>query len=213
MKLYFTGGDRCVSFPANYCRCRYMRKYVFLLWMLSAVGVVVYHYNRGQDGVRREQVYRHFRKIKAMEGVGKPDWHKIAEEYGRLASELPASESAVTLHKIRLAKCRAQLEGLELRDAIDQLQILLDTVVSEYGENAQLTRAVRETMGRAQFMAGWVLLQIGAPETEYRARFERSRQIFRYLAEHENADEYRRYQKRINKAFSMLADGNGGDEI
>jgi len=81
---------------------------------------------------------------------------------------------------------------------------LLDKVSVEYGDNAQITRAVRETMGRAQFMAGKVLQEIGAPEQQWKSRYARSRQIFRYLAEHDNPRAYAKYQSRITRATVQM---------
>jgi len=186
-----------------------MRKFLTLLWLLAAVAAVVYHYNGGQRQIRREKAYAQYIQIEKLEQADNPDWEDIIDRYDALSAMLPVDEDPLVLQQIRLAKCRAQLEALELNDAITLLQDLLDEVATQYGENAAISRSVRETMGRAQFMAGWVLQEIGSPENEYRPRFERSRQIFRYLAEHDDAACNKEYKQRIEEAVGAMSDGDG----
>jgi hypothetical protein len=70
-----------------------------------------------------------------------------------------------------------------------------------YGENARLTRGVRETLGKAHYYATWVLKMNGAAEDEWRPFAERARQLFRYLAELEDPREFQRYETRVRQAF------------
>jgi hypothetical protein len=169
----------------------------------------VYHYNGGQRQIRREKAYAEYCQIEKLEQADNPDWTDIFDRYDALAAMLPADEEPLVLQQIRLAKCRARLEALELNDAINMLQALLDEVTTQYGDSAPISRAVRETMGRAQFMAGWVLQEIGSPENEYRPHFERSRQIFRYLAEHDDAVDNKKYKLRIEDAVGGMSKGDG----
>jgi hypothetical protein len=182
-----------------------MRKLFTLLWLLFAVAVIVYHYDKGQRQIQREKAYRQYKAIKKLEQAEAPDWPDIIRRYDVLAMTLPADEERLVMQQILLAKCKAQLEAFELRAAIDQLQILLDEVAGQYGESALITRVTRETMGKAQFMAAWTLQEIGAPEKEYRPRFERARQIFRYLAEHEDQKAFSKYQQCIDKEFKKMS--------
>jgi hypothetical protein len=186
-----------------------MRKFLTLLWLLAAVIAVVYHYNGGQRQIRREKAYVRYVQIQNLEQEDNPDWVDIIDRYDALAAMLPVDEDRLVLQQIRLAKCSAQLEALELNAAIESLQGLLNEVATQYGEDAPISRAVRETMGRAQFMAGWVLQEIGSPENEYRPRFERSRQIFRYLAEHDDIAGYKQYKRRVEDAVGEMSDGDG----
>ena len=181
-----------------------MRKFFTLLWLLFTVGATVYCIERGPDQLRRIDAYRLYTNIQSLERVDKPDWQAIVKLYDRLAVLLPPDENHLLKYKIELAGCRARLEALQLQEAIARLQRLLDKVSVEYGDNAQITRAVRETMGRAQFMAGKVLQEIGAPEQQWKSRYARSRQIFRYLAEHDNPRAYAKYQSRITRATVQM---------
>jgi cbb3-type cytochrome oxidase subunit 3 len=185
-----------------------MRKWLTLLWLLCGVGIVVYHFNGGRKQVRREEAYRQYCEIQQLEQTEHPDWKDIAQRYDKLAATLSGDEDRKVLRQVHLAKCRAMLEALQIRAAVDQLQILLDETANAYGEDAKLTRAVRSTMGRAQFMAGWVLQQTGAPDNEYRQRYERSRQIFRYLVEHDNEASFSKYQSRIARQLLEIENEN-----
>jgi predicted negative regulator of RcsB-dependent stress response len=181
-----------------------MRKWLTLLWLLLGVGVVIYHFNGGRAQVQRERAYVEYRNIVELERGDKPDWKQIVELYDKLAVSLPAGEDLRVRREVRLAKCRAMLEALQIRSAVDQLQVLLDETSDAYGELDSLTQAVRATMGRAQFMAGWVLQQIGAPDQKYQRHYDRSRQIFRYLAEHDDEAAYKRYQRRIGRSIDEV---------
>ena len=90
---------------------------------------------------------------------------------------------------------------LDLERAVEDLSRLLQETALTYGENAPLTRGVREQLGKAHYYATWVLKTNGAPETEWRPYAERARQLFRYLAELEDPVEFRRYEHRIELEF------------
>ena len=68
------------------------------------------------------------------------------------------------MYEIRLAVCKARLEMLDLATAIDELTRLLQETAALYGENAPLTRGVREQLGKAHYYATWVLKTNGAAE-------------------------------------------------
>jgi hypothetical protein len=178
-----------------------IRKALILLWMLFPVGVAAYHFNDGQKQVMRERAYVRLQEIRRLEAEEEPDWPSIIEQYHELSAELPSGEDPLVLYQIRLAICRARLEMLDLETAIEDLTHLLQETATTYGENAPITRGVREQLGKAHYYATWVLKTNGAPETEWRPFAERARQLFRYLAELEDPVEFERYEERVRRQF------------
>ena len=188
-----------------------IRKGLVLLWMLFPVAVAAYHFNYGPKQIAREEAYVRLQTIGAMERQAEPDWTAIIEQYNELAAELPVDEDPQVFHQIRLAIGRARLERLDVDKAIDELTRLLQETAVAYGENAPLTRGVREQLGKAHYYAAWVLKTNGAEEGEWRPFAERSRQLFRHLAELENPQEYDRYESRVQAEFDR-ARGRANDK-
>jgi hypothetical protein len=183
--------------------------------MLFPVAVAAYHFNEGQKQIAREQAHLRLLEIRQLEKVEEPDWEEIILRYNELTAELPPDEEPLVLYQIRLAICEARLEMLDLATAIDDLTRLLRETAAVYGENAGITRGVREQLGKAHYYSTWVLKTSGAPESEWRPFAERSRQLFRFLAELEDANEFADYEARIHEEFRNAvetADANAGSE-
>jgi hypothetical protein len=177
------------------------RKTLVYLWMLFPVGVAAYHFNFGAKQLARERAYVRLQEIRRLEGQAQPDWPRIIAGYDELQEALPPDESPLVLYQIRLAVCKARLEMLDLDVAIGDLTRLLQETAATYGENARITRGVREQLGKAHYYATWVLKTNGAPEAQWRPFAERARQLFRYLAELEDPAEFRRYEDRVRTEF------------
>jgi len=178
-----------------------MRKFFTLLWLLFPVAVLYYHFNEGQNQILREKARLHVATIRAMEKAKEPDWEQIVEEYEKLTSELPAEEKPRVRHQIRLAKAKARLEMLDIVGAIDDLTVLLQESAQTHGDDAKVTRAIREMLGKAQYYATYLLKTNGAAEEEWRPFAERTRQIFRYLAEHQEPAALAEYERRVEAEF------------
>ncbi len=178
-----------------------MRKFFTLLWLLFPVAVLYYHFTEGQNQILREKARIHVAQIRALEHAKEPDWETIVAEYDKVASELPAGEKPLVLHQIRLAKAKARLEMLDIAGAITELTALLQESAQTHGEDAKLTRAVREMLGKAHYYATYLLKTNGAAEEEWRPYAERTRQIFRYLAEHQDPAALARYEERVGAEF------------
>jgi len=178
-----------------------IKKTLVLLWMLFPVAVAVYHFNEGQKQQMREQAYLRLLEIRRMESADEPNWEEIINQYGLLAQELPPNEDPLVLYQIQLAVAEARLEMLDLDAVIGDLTRLLQETAMVYGENAPITRGVREQLGKAHYYATWVLKTNGAPESQWRPFAERARQLFRFLAELEDPDEFRRYESRVREEF------------
>ena len=169
--------------------------------MLFPVGVAAYHFNEGPKQVMRERANVRLCKIRAMGQLDEPDWPEIVNQYSELTQELPPDEDALVFHEIQLAMAEARLEMLDLDVAIEDLTRLLQETAVTYGENAPITRGVREQLGKAHYYATWVLKTNGAAETEWRPFAERARQLFRYLAELEDPQEFQLYEERVRQEF------------
>ena len=179
-----------------------MRKFFTLLWLLFPVGVVYYHFNEGQSQLAREQARDHLTRIRELERAKEPDWPVIVEESDKLAGELPPNERPTVRHQIRLAKAKAKVEMLDVAGAIADLSQLLKESAAADGEDGATTRAVRETLGKAYFYATSLLKANGATEEEWRPYAERTRQVFRYLAEHQDPAALADYERRVEAEFA-----------
>jgi len=182
-----------------------IRKFLVLLWMLVPVAVAAYHFNEGPKQMARERAYLKLLEIRRMERQKEPDWQKIVAEYNGLIDELPPDEDPLVLCEIRLAVCTARLEMLDLETAITDLTLLLQETAAVYGENARITRGVREQLGKAHYYATWVLKTNGAPESQWRPFADRARQLFRYLAELNDPEAFRHYEKRVREEFDKAS--------
>ncbi len=189
-----------------------MRKALLLLWMLFPVLVVAFHFNYGASYMARERAYTRLQEIRQLQHQQQPDWLAILGAYELLCSELPADEDPRVLRQIELAICEARIEMLDLQRAIEDLSQLLQETAVAYGENASLTRAVREQLGKAHYYATWVLKTNGAPESEWRPYAERARQLFRYLAELEDPQEFTRYEDRVHEEFQRALQGETDEQ-
>ena len=178
-----------------------MRKWFTLLWLLFPVGVVYYHFNEGQAQLARERARDHLVRIRELEHAKEPDWPTVVEEYDKLAAELPPTERPSVRHQVRLAKAKARLEMLDVAGALADLTQLLSESAAASGEDAPTTRAIRETQGKAFYYATSLLRASGATEEEWRPYAERTRQVFRYLAEHQDEAALAEYEQRVEKEF------------
>src|SRR4051812_34898474 len=179
-----------------------MRKLFTLLWLLFPVVLVYYHFNEGQKQMAREKARLHVEKIRALEKAPEPDWEAISEQYDQLTGELPKDEVPLVRHQIRLAKARARLEMLDVAGAITDLTELLRECAQVHGEEAKITRSTRELLGKAHYYATYLLKQNGAAEEEWRPYAERTRQLFRFLAEHQDAAALALYEQRVEEEFN-----------
>ena len=178
-----------------------MRKFFTLLWLLCPVAALYYHFNEGQNQIARVKARGHVAAICEAEQAKEPDWAQIIEEYDKLSAELPKEERPLVRHQIRLAKAKARLEMLDVAGTIDDLTLLLREAAQTHGEDAKITRAVREMLGKANYYASYLLKTNGAAEEEWRPFAERTRQLFRFLAEHQEPGALARYEQRVAAEF------------
>lgn len=179
-----------------------MRKFFTLLWLLFPVAVLYYHFNQGQNQIAREKARIHLASIRELERAKEPNWEQVVEEYDAVMKELPAEERPVVRHQIRLAKAKARLEMLDVVGSITDLTELLQESAQMHGDDAKTTRAVREMLGKAHYYATYLLKTNGAAEEEWRPFAERTRQIFRYLAEHQEPGALAQYEERVEAEFA-----------
>ena len=178
-----------------------MRKFFTLLWLLCPVAALYYHFNEGQNQITRVKARSHVAAIRELEKAKEPDYAQIVEEYDKLGAELPKDERPLVRHQIRLAKAKARLEMLDVAGTIDDLGLLLTETAQVHGDDAKITRAVREMLGKANYYATYLLKTNGAAEDEWRPFAERTRQIFRFLAEHQEPGALAKYEERVAAEF------------
>jgi hypothetical protein len=191
-----------------------MRKWLTLAWLLTGVAIFAFHYNQGQKQAQRVKAWKLLQEIEAMELAEDRNIDDILMRYDDgeersappdLFDMLPEDEDPLVFYQIRLKQAKLRLDALDIATALEDLYELLTEVSNAYGDDARVTRAVRETLGKAHYMAAWVLQGVGAPEKEWRPYAERARQIFRYLAEHKDPKAYRDYEGRVEAAVESLA--------
>jgi hypothetical protein len=178
-----------------------MRKFLTLLWLLFPVAVLSYHFNEGQNRLLREKAREFLLEIRKLEEAPEPDWEAVVEGYDKLAALLPPGEPPLVQHQIRLAKAKARLQMLDIVGSIEDLTELLTEVAQVHGDDAKVTRGVRELLGKANYYATFLLKSTGAAEPEWRPYAERTRQIFRFLAEHQQQEALARYERRVEEEF------------
>ena len=139
--------------------------------------------------------------LRELEQAKEPDWELILEEYDQLTAQLPAQETPLVRHQIRLAKAKARLAMLDVVGSITDLNELLQEAAQVHGDDAKVTRAIREQLGKANYYATYLLKTNGAAEEEWRPFAERTRQIFRYLAEHQDPKALAQYEQRVEAEF------------
>jgi hypothetical protein len=91
---------------------------------------------------------------------------------------------------------------LDVAGAITDLTTLLQESAAAHGDDHRTTRAIRENLGKAFFYATSLLKTSGATEEEWRPYAERTRQIFRYLAEHQDPAALAAYERRVEAEFA-----------
>jgi hypothetical protein len=189
-----------------------IRRALTLLWLLTPVGVLALHFNYGDTYVHREQAAAHLRQIQRMEALDdqQRDWAQIVAEYESLEREAAPIEPTKVIHQIRLARAKARLEMLDIATAITELTALLQDSAAAHGEDAPVTRSVREALGKAHYHATCLLQANDAPESEWRPYAERARQLFRFLAEHEKAGALAEYEQRVRSEFDRAVQRMGG---
>jgi hypothetical protein len=180
-----------------------IRRALTLLWLLFPVGVLAFHFNYGDPYVQRERAAAHLQRIHRLEAAkdDEKDWAQIITEYDNLEREVAAIEPPRVIHQIRLARAKARLEMLDIATAITDLTTLLQETAIVHGEDAPVTRSVRETLGKAHYYATCLLQANNAAEAEWRPYAERARQLFRFLAEHERPGALAEYEERVRSEF------------
>jgi hypothetical protein len=192
-----------------------MRKWMTLAWLLSGVVIFAYHHNYGQKQIEREEAWALLQEIRALETAEDRNIDEILLRYSDgephshpvdLWDALPLDEDPIIFHQIRLTQIRLRLEAYDVGTALPELQELMNECAAAYGENADMTAAVRETLGKAHYMAAWILQGVGAAPEEWRPYAERARQVFRYLAEHTDPEAYGHYEAEVERAFTELSE-------
>jgi hypothetical protein len=163
--------------------------------------VLSYHFNEGQNRMLREKARTFLSEIRKMEEAAEPDWEAVVEGYDKLAALLPPGEPPLVQHQIRLAKAKARLQMLDIVGSIEDLNQLLTETAQAHGDDAKVTKGVRELLGKANYYATFLLKSTGAAEPEWRPYAERTRQIFRFLAEHQQEEALARYEHRVEEEF------------
>jgi hypothetical protein len=156
--------------------------------------------------MKRERAWAKLQAIHALERQPDVDWAAVTNGYRLLIDVyLPADEDPLVIYQTRLAIAKAQQEALDIGGSIDSLRALLTEVAERYGDDAPITRAVRESLGKSHYLAARILKQAMSPEEAWLPHAERARQIFRYLVEHQHPAAFQHYERKVAGTVKRMA--------
>jgi len=151
---------------------------LILLWALTPVALLAWHYGPGQDSLARDSARAKIEE--AVQFEADQQWRKAVAAYTEALAELPEADSA-RRHRLRLAHANARIHVGELPEAMAAMESLLDEVKT--GGDAALQREVRASLASTQYYAGWLMRLELAEKDEWMEPVGKARQNFRWLAE------------------------------
>lgn len=181
-----------------------MKKYFVLLWLLFPVFVMAYHWGPGQRHLESMSVGETVDGIRALEDERR--WQEAIDAYEQVKAELPTEEQQLVCDQIALSQLRATIELGQLMEAIEGLDSLLASTVQNHGPNAQITREVREQLGRVHYLTTIALRITGEEEDVWRRHVDLGRQHYRYLVEN-----YQAGPEGLPYESHQSGDPSGGD--
>jgi hypothetical protein len=171
-----------------------MRKLLLFLWLLVPVGAAAYHYGPGQEQLRsdaagdaitraRDAAMRASLKA-ALDGdeAARDLWEEAEGAYTEALAALPADKVAES-RQLRLEQAKAQMFVSKLPDARRGLESLVEELDADAGADAALKREARSALANAQYYTTWLLRLEGAPESQWQAEIDASRQNYKLVAE------------------------------
>lgn len=156
-----------------------MKRWLLLLWLLTPLPVIVWHFGGGQTWLARDRANALIHRAEQSEAAR--DWaaaeHSLREAAGLVGNSDLALRTRLDLAQVRMRY--RQGGALEAIDGIDRL--LADQRFPE--QPVELQREARELAGRIHYHAAWVMRLEGAQRDLWLEEAESARQNFRLLTE------------------------------
>jgi hypothetical protein len=168
-----------------------MKRLLLLLWLLTPLPVVVWHFGPGQHWLARDRAHTLLRQ--AQQAEGRQQWAEAERLYQAAGSLIGNQDPAVRM-RMDMALVRARYHQGGAVEAIDGAdRILADARFSSMP--AALQREARELAGRLHYYAAWVMRLEGAKRELWLEEAELARQNFRMLTESSMAEGKAEYSK------------------
>jgi len=156
-----------------------MKKNLFiLLWALTPVALLAYHYGPGQNGLAREEAKASIRA--ALNFEADQQWQQAIDAYNDALATLPDNEMAKR-QQLQLARANARIYIGELPEAMLAMEHLLNETAKS--NDSKLESKVRSSLASAQYYTGWLMRLELAEKKEWKEPLDKARQNFRLLAE------------------------------
>jgi hypothetical protein len=113
-------------------------------------------------------------------------WKRTADELGQAQDLIEESEPEFR-NRVRLARARALVRSGDIGAGADDLEALLESLAEQNAVDSRLGLEARQELATALYYGARLLRLAGKPAAQWREVSGRSRQHFRYLAEHGRA--------------------------
>ena len=168
-----------------------MKRWLLLLWLLTPLPVLVWHFGPGQRWLARDRAHTLIRE--AQQAEGEQQW-AAAERLYQAAGSLVGNQDPAVRMQMDMALVRARYHQGGAVEAIDGAdRILADAKFPTMP--AAMQREARELAGRLHYYAAWVMRLEGAKRDLWLEEAELARQNFRLLTESSMAEGRTEYSK------------------
>jgi tetratricopeptide (TPR) repeat protein len=163
-----------------------MKQIFVLLWLITPVGLLAFHYGPGQQHLVNDAAADQLREATELAKVAREsgtieDWTKAIEAYESALAKIP-EEKEEEKARTRLAIARSRIGQGDLVQALIDLETLLDEEMqTPRGEG--LEDEIRETLARDEYFIAWRMRLDGSEINAWRREVDNARRHFRYLAE------------------------------
>ena len=188
-------------------------KIFVLLWLITPVGLLAFHYGPGQQHLVNDAAADQLRDASKLAEAAREsgtieDWTLAIEAYETALAMIP-EEKEEEKARTRLAIARSRMGQGDLVQALVDLETLLDEVLnadatindradknrrtnvngSSRDQNMQSPRGegledeIRETLARNEYFIAWRMRLDGSDIDAWRREVDNARRHFRYLAE------------------------------
>ena len=161
-----------------------MRNVTTALWLLVPIGLIGWHFGPGQTFVAQDDSRVHL--VAAQNAVAIQNWPKAVEQYEMAITQWP--DEGLDRIALEMNHANALVMSGQIVKGQEQLEdILVDMEESQSDseDHRRVIRHARSELAQASYYAAWLMRLEGATEGEWLPEVERSRQLYRLLAENE----------------------------
>lgn len=164
-----------------------MRNILLAGWLVLPIAAWAYHEGPGQDRQALDQADAVL--VAAHKAADTGEWKLAVSKYQEALSLLPKELETPLLRKtenrIKLELNKARMLASGLPDAREDLELLVEGMVSEKDTDPAMLAEARQALARAQFYTTWLMRLEGLTREQWEPEIEAARQNYRLLAEGE----------------------------